>query len=218
MCLLENNRKFELLNFYRGVQFVCQAELDSVLEDRAFFTVQPHPSVVLLEREKTAIVLSNGSLDPFILRVESFDYATGKLEACDMVYTGDIVGKRREHRVETDPSVPVELEMDGRLISGVLADISLGGAGIRIPPAEDCAEFKRGKTVVLHLHLPEGDINLSATALRCRKSFTGQWLAMEFSSSAPGKDAILRYINRHLAEVRQEVQKMYEKAYQPKAG
>ena len=217
MCLLEGNRKFEFLSIYRGVQFICQAELESVLEDRAFFTVRADPTVVLLDREKTTIVLSSGLLDPFIIRVAAFDFSTGKLEACDMVYTGDIVGNRHEHRVEADPSVMVEMVVDGQEIQGNLTDLSLSGAGIRVPLGQDCANFRRGKMVFLHLHLPEGDVQLQATALRSRKTFTGQWLAMVFTGNAPGKAAILRHVNRRLAEVRQEVQKLY-KSYQSKMG
>jgi hypothetical protein len=218
MCLLEGNRKFEFLNHYRGVQFVCPGELKSILEDRAQFTVSCSPGAVLLDREKTAIVLSNGLLDPFVIRVASYDVVSGKLEARDMHYVSGIIGNRHEHRMEMDEALPVRVKLGGDDIEASLVDLSLSGAGLHLPLTGPGSELIEGVPLEVAILLPEGQVEAAAVIRRHRRKFDKHWVAVQFTGDSPGKLIILRYINRRLKEIRREVDLLFESFYQSKAS
>lgn len=213
MCLMEGKRRFDFLSIYRGVQFVSPAELESVLEERAFYQVKA-PSGVLLDRDKTAVVLSNGLMDPFIIRVNSYDIQSGRVEVIPMSYAGNLVGNRQEHRVEVNPTLPVDVDLNGDVVMGELVDISLSGAGLHLPMSLAEAEFYQGRTALLTIHLPASDVHIEAEILRFHKIFNHYWLAFKFIGESSSKPSVLRYINRRLGEVRAEVQKMYVAASQ----
>ncbi|MFZ6031059.1 MAG: PilZ domain-containing protein [Chloroflexota bacterium] len=215
MCLIEGKRHFDFLNIYRGIQFVSETVLESVLEDRAIFSVQS-PSAVLLERDKASIVLSNGLIDPFAVRVDSFDMDTGRLVIADMAYVGDTVGNRHEHRLEVTPALPVDIDLEGVPITAELVDISLSGAGLHLPAFVSEFSLQHGRRAWLTLHLPEGNVHILGEFLRFRKIFNHYWAAAKFTGVSAGKNLILHYINRRLNEVRLEVQQMYTEARQAK--
>jgi hypothetical protein len=208
MCLLEGKRKFDFLNIYRGVQFVTQAMLESVLDTQAVFKIESS-SGVLLDRDRASIVLSNGLMDPFMSRVESFDLTSGRLVITDMVYSGDTVGNRHEHRLEVDPALAVDLELDSGALRAELVDISLSGAGLHLPMTVSEGELYHGHKVWMTLHLPETAVRIQCEFLRFRKIFSHYWLAVKFTSQGSDKGVILRYINHALGEIRNEVQQMY---------
>jgi hypothetical protein len=213
MCLLEGKRKFDFLNIYRGVQFVTQATLESVLETQAVFKVEAD-SGVLLERDKASIVLSNGLMDPFMSRVESFDLNSGRLTVTDMVYSGDTVGNRHEHRLEVEPTLAADMELDSGMVQAELVDISLSGAGLHLPMTVSEGELFHGRKVWISLRLPETTVRIQCEFLRFRKIFSHYWLAVKFISPGSGKGAILRYINQTMGDIRNEVQQMYAAARQ----
>jgi len=217
MCLMEGKLHYDFLNIYRGVQFISTAELESVFEDRAIFNVQT-PSAVLIDRDKTSIVLSNGLMDPFIIRVADFDIQSGHLEVTDMVYSGDTVGNRHEHRVEIEPPLSITATIRDHPGDAEMIDISLSGAGLNLPITVDEKILQRGATVVLDLDLPEGQTQVTAEILRYKKYFSHYWLALKFTDMSSGKVPVMRYINRSLGEVRIEVQRMYKAALQQRAG
>jgi hypothetical protein len=211
MCLIEGKRKFDFLNIYRGVQFITQATLESVLDEQAVFKVES-PAGVLIARDRTSIVLSNGLMDPFMLRVASFDLASGRLEVTDMAYSGDTVGNRHEHRLEVEPALPVEVELTSEILRAELIDISLSGAGLHLPMTVSEGELHHGRKAWLTLHLPEVPVRIQGEFLRFRKIFSHYWLAVKFTGPNGGKGAILRFINQSLGEIRSEVQQMYTAA------
>jgi hypothetical protein len=78
MCFLDGKREFDVLNAYRGVQFMCKGMLESVSENAAVLNIQS-PCSVLLEAGKTTLILSSQLLDPIKATVTSFDLLTGQL-------------------------------------------------------------------------------------------------------------------------------------------
>jgi hypothetical protein len=216
MCLMEGKRKFDFLNIYRGVQFITEATLEGVFDNQAVFTVES-PSSVLLDRDKTSIVLSNGLMDPFMLRVESFDLVSGRLMVTDMAYAGDTVGNRHEHRLEVDPALPVDIELTAGVVRAELVDISLSGAGLHLPMTVSEGELHHGRTAWMTLYLsdanfPDSQLRIMGEFLRFRKIFSHYWLAVKFTAASTGKTPVLHYINRSLGEIRSEVQQMYAAA------
>ena len=113
MCLMDSNWDFDILNAYRGVQFLCKAVLASVSEEKVIFKVTASPCATLLETGKRTFVLSTNLLDPLHATVASFDPASGKLELTDFTYASTNVGSRREFRVE-----PAAADQDGDRVRG----------------------------------------------------------------------------------------------------
>ncbi len=138
MCLLDSNWDFDILNAYRGVQFLCKAVLASVSEDKAIFKVSASPCATLLETGKRTFVLSNNLLDPLQATVAFYDPASGKLELNDFTYAGTNVGSRREFRVEPAAAVAMEIEYNDQIFPGRLGDISMSGAGFFVEKTGDC--------------------------------------------------------------------------------
>jgi hypothetical protein len=215
MCLMDSNWDFDILNAYRGVQFLCKAVLASVSEDKAIFKVSASPCATLLETGKHTFVLSTNLLDPLQASVGSYDPVSGKLELNDFTYASSNVGSRREFRVEPAGPIKMELEHEGKLVAGTLGDISMSGAGFYIEKS-DGSEFKRGEEVVVNFRLPAGDVRLPATLRSVEKSAEETRLAVEFTENVPQKVAILRYINQRQAEIRSEVQQRYERLFPAK--
>ena len=214
MCLMDSNWDFDILNAYRGVQFLCKAVLASVSAEKVIFKVTDSPCATLLATGKRTFVLSSNLLDPLHATVASYDPANGKLELTDFTYAGTNVGSRREFRVEPAADVKMEIELEGRAIPGRLSDISMSGAGFYIEKTDD-AELKRGGEAVVNLHLPAGDVRLPATLRSIEKTTEGMRLAVEFTENVPEKVTILRYINQQQTEIRSEVQQRYEKLFPP---
>jgi hypothetical protein len=209
MCLMDSNWDFDILNAYRGVQFLCKAVLASVSEEKVIFKVSASPCATLLETGKHTFVLSANLLDPLQATVTSFDTTTGKLELSDFTYASSNVGSRREFRVEPAATIKMEVESEGITYPGRLGDISMSGAGFYVEKPES-TEFKRGAEVVVNFHLPAGDVRLPATLRSVEKTAEETRLAVEFTENVPQKVAILRYINQRQTEIRTEVQQRYE--------
>jgi len=214
MCLMDSNWDFDILNAYRGVQFLCKAVLASVSEEKVIFKVSDSPCATLLETGKRTFVLSTNLLDPLHATVASYDPASGKLVLTDFTYASTNVGSRREFRVEPSAEVRMEIEFEGRNYQGRLGDISMSGAGFYIEKT-DGSEFKRGEEAVVSFHLPPGDVQLPATLRSIEKTAEGVRLAVEFTENVPQKIAVLRYINQLQTEIRTEVQQRYEKLFPP---
>ncbi len=209
MCLLDSNWDFDILNAYRGVQFLCKAVLASVTEEKAIFKVSASPCATLLEAGKRTFVLSTNLLDPLQATVTSYDPVTGKLELSDFTYASTNVGSRREFRVEPAAPIAMEIEYEGRTFQGRLGDISMSGAGFYVEKTGD-QEFKRGESATVNFQLPAGDARLPATLRSVEKTADMTRLAVEFTENVPQKVAILRYINQRQVEIRAEVQQRYE--------
>jgi hypothetical protein len=214
MCLKDGNWDFDILNAYRGVQFLCRAVLASVFEDKAIFKVESSPCAALLEAGKRTFVLSTNLMDPLQATVTFYEPISGKLELNDFSYASTNVGSRRESRVEPAAPQQVEIEYEGETFGGRLGDVSMSGAGFYVEGADSQA-LKRGAVTVVYLHLPNGDVRLSATLRSIEKAGEKIRLAVEFTENVPEKIAILRYINQRQAEIRSEVQQHYEKLFPP---
>jgi hypothetical protein len=214
MCLMDGKWDFDILNAYRGVQFLCKAVLASVAEEMAIFKVTASPCATLLEVGKRTFVLSANLLDPLQATVAFFDPMIGKLELSDFTYTSTTVGSRREFRVEPAEALQMTIEAQGQTITGRLGDISMSGAGFFVKK-ENSLALKRGAQVTVSLHLPEGVVALIATLRSIENVGEEMRLAVEFTENVPEKIVILHYINNRQTEIRNEVQQRYEKLFPP---
>lgn len=209
MCLMDSNWDFDILNAYRGVQFLCKAVLASVAEEKAIFKVAASPCATLLETGKRTFVLSTNLLDPLQATVTFYDPSTGKLELSDFTYASNTVGSRREFRVEPASPLALQVKVAGRTITGRLGDISMSGTGFFVEKMEGPA-LKRGMSAIVSIQLPDGQVTLNASLRSIETVGAETRLAVEFIENAPEKILILRYINLRQEEIRKEVQQRYE--------
>lgn len=214
MCLDDNQVFFDLLNAYRGVQFLCVVVLTSVLEDNAVFQAIPSPCAMLLETGKRTFVLNAKLKNPLHATVASYDPASGKLELNDFTPAGANVGNRRELRVEPVSPVQIAITLEGKTIPGWLVDISMGGAGFTVDHF-DFPVMQRGKAVTVKLHLPNGLVRLPGILVSFEKAAQGYRVAVEFTEDAPQKAILDRYIRQRQFEVRDEVQQRFEALFPP---
>jgi len=214
MCLMDSNWDFDILNAFRGVQFLCKAVLASVTEDKAIFMVTASPCASLLEAGKRTFVLSTNLLDPLQATVAFYDPVSGKLELSDFTYASNTVGSRREFRVEPATSIQMKLKVEGQTFSGRLGDISMSGSGFYIEKADNLP-FKRGTQAKISIYLPDGVVELVASLRSIENIGAETRLAVEFTENVPEKILILHYINQRQTEIRNEVQQRYKKLFPP---
>ncbi len=211
--LVEGHRDFSLLSVYKGVPFVSRATLEKAEGESAFFIVQP-PEFVTLQRDKIALVLSDGLLEPFEAKILSFDLAAMRFELGDFLYAGSKHANRRELRVEPEYPLKVIVSIPGSQVEGQLADVSIRGVGVRIAAAE--AEiFMAGQQVLLNLNIPEGaDFEMAGRIRNIARSSVTYRLSIEFLGTVPEKAMIVRYIMRRRADIMAEVQHKHQQIQQ----
>ena len=209
MCLMDSNWDFDILNSFRGVQFLCKAVLASVTEEKAIFKVTASPCATLIEAGKRTFVLSTNLVDPLQATVISYDPMSGKLELSDFTYTSTTVGSRREFRVEPAGLMQITIETEGQTLTGRVGDVSMSGVGFYAETA-DIPAVKRGAQARISMQIPEGRVTLDAILRSIENMGKETRLAVEFTENVPEKILILHYINQRQTEIRNEVQQRYE--------
>lgn len=208
--LLAGRADIDILNYYKGVPFLCKAAFPKVAEERITFTLQS-PNSILMHPGGTTTLLSDGLLDPILAQVLTFDVLTGVTELTDFNYTPPRIGNRREVRVEPDEPIAVTVTRNDQQIAGTLCDISMGGAGIHILGAE---AFSRGETIRFAFQLPSGPARQSGQIVRSSPSEDTCRLAVNFTGTSPDQPLVMRYIFERREQIRAEVSKLYETAMQ----
>lgn len=127
--------KLELLNTYQGVPVVYPATLQSVAEDTLTVKVTGY-EIVCLALEPATTLLSPLLEDPVRASVTDCDLASGVATLSKFQYTSAKVGDRMIARVAPQTSLTVELEAAGQTLTGQLADVSIVGLGLTVPPAQ----------------------------------------------------------------------------------
>jgi hypothetical protein len=159
--------------------------------------------------------LSNGLFDPFQAQVASFDLATGLLDVNELSPAPSSLSVRRELRVEPASPLDAELHWESEILDCQLVDISMSGAGLRIPATEAAPSIRRGDAVHLTFDLPDGEnILLSGPVRSVEKVGNFYRLAVHFPLEMAPRANILRYVMTRRTEIYQEVVQRYEQAYQ----
>lgn len=144
--------KLELLNTYQGVPIVYAARPEAV--DEATLTVRiAGYEIICLRLEPTTTLLSPLLEDPVRASVLACDLARGLATLGNFQYTSAKVGDRLVARVAPHTPLSVEVDAGGHVLSGQLADISIVGLGVTVPPAE-AIHLRPGSAVTVSLTLP----------------------------------------------------------------
>ncbi len=206
--LLAGRAEIDILNYYKGVPFLCKAAFPKIVEETISFTLQT-PNSILLHPGGVTTLLSDGLLDPILAHVRSFDVLTSVVELVDFTYTPPRIGNRREVRVEPEAMIPVAITRGSQEYQGMLCDVSMGGAGIHV---EDAELFKRGETIRVAFTLPNGQARQSGQIVRSSEEDDTCRLALNFTGTSPDQPLVMRYIFERREQIRSEVIRMYETA------
>ena len=206
--LLAGRADIDVLNYYKGVPFLCKAAFPKVTEEHINLTLQA-PNSILMHPGGAATLLSDGLLDPILAHVLAFDVLTGVTTLTDFTYTPPRLGNRREVRVEPDEPIPATITRQDQEVQGTVCDLSMGGAGVHVDEVE---LFSRGETIRLAFHLPQGAIRQTGQIVRSSDDEDACRLAINFTGTSPDQPLVMRYIFERREKIRAEVNQLYETA------
>jgi hypothetical protein len=206
--LLAGRAEIDILNYYKGVPFICKAAFPKVVEEHILFTLQP-PNSILMHPGGVTTLLSDGLLDPILAHVHAFDVRSGVVELYDFNYTPPRLGNRREVRVEPDEPITVAITHGEQKLQGLLCDVSMGGAGIHIDEAE---QIHRGETIRVAFQLPNGQAQQTGQIVRSSDEEDACRLAVNFTGTSPDLPLVMRYIFERREQIRAEVAQLFDAA------
>jgi hypothetical protein len=206
---METGTELDILNFFKSFPITCRARVDKVEQDVVSMKVQPPGSICLAGQSET-IVLSRGLPEAIRGSIVSFDLASGMLKLKDFSYVGSHFGERMIARVQPDDIISLEISAGSETYPGTLVDVSLSGVGVYVS-----ANLERGQLIQLTMPLPEGKVTLPGKILNISDAPGGQYrLAVGFTRNAQEIAVIMRYIRERRKEILDEVERLYEQAYQ----
>jgi len=205
----ETGQELEILNFHKSFPITCRARVESIAPDGITFIVQPPGSVCLVDQEQT-ILLSRGLPEAVRARILAFDLATGMLKIGEMSYIHAHFGDRKIARVQPEGHMPVEIECEGHIFSGELADVSLSGIGVLVAEAG----FQKEQEIVVTLPLPSEPVALPGKILNITGQDGKQRLSVGFTRNAQEIALVMRYVRDRRTEILAEIEQMYQRALQ----
>ncbi len=210
--VLETGHALEIMNTYKGVPFVCKAQVKRVEDDLVYVEAQ-HPSLICLTREKQTKVLGSDYFEPSIAQVVSVDLGAGQITLTRFAYLGTRLGERTIVRVEPRDPIPVELRFNEQRVTGELADLSMSGIGVRFPAEAYTPLLKPGANLHLRLALPNDVIVESDGAILSAARLKDIYrVSIRFSTNQSNRVAIFRYLIDRRAEIEAELKQEYKQA------
>lgn len=213
--MMKNQQSVSLLNVFKGVPVVCTANIRSVHEDRAVFSVHPPESTSLVWERQTWI--QGGRLFEAVkARVVSYDILTDFTELEGFQYAGSRLGERSAVRVEPRETIRVTIASQSQQIVGTLADISAIGLGIYIYPLESEHPYKRAEEVQLIMRLPSSEVSILGKVRGLVKIGDYFRVSVNFLPDQEESAAIAHYIVDRRNEILEELPRLYDDLRQSK--
>jgi len=207
--VMETGQELDILNFHKSFPITAKAKVENIDRDVVSLKVQPPSSVILQAQDKT-IILSRGLPEAVKADVLEFDLLSGTLRLNNFTYVDSHFGERMIVRVQPEDTIHIELEVEGRRVTGQLVDVSLSGVGVYIEGEAP----QRGQIVQLTLLLPEGRVTLPGKILNLSDAPEGfTRLSIAFTRNAQEIAVIMRYIKDRRTEILSEIEMMYERSY-----
>ncbi len=203
------DQELELLTTYKGVPFICKTKIASIQGDIARLTTHD-PTIICLEGNQQTKVLGSDYFEPSAAQIIAVDVTKGIIELSNFTYVGTKMGERMIVRVEPKEPIEVTLEQEGTKNSGSLADISISGAGVRVPHAIYNSALKPGASVQVSMELPKGSIRMVGIVLSVIKTEEFYRLSIRFSQDGSQKVTIFKYLIDRRAEIESELQSQYQ--------
>ncbi len=208
---MDMKQHLELMVNYKGVPVISKAQIKAIAGD--LVTMITHdPGLVCLRSSPQTNILGSDYFEPSTAKIHSVDVRSGEVQLYEFSYLGSRLGERMIIRVEPSAPIPLRLGVEDQTIDGELVDISLSGAGIRIPSAKYTPLLKPGAVIQIDFELPHGMIAISGTILSGSRSTDLYRLSVRFGQNGVHKERIFKYMVDRRAEIEQELLAEYEKA------
>lgn len=208
---MDMNQHLELMVHYKGVPVISKAQIRAIADD--LVTMVAHErGLICLRASLQTTILGSDYFEPSTAKIQSVEVRSGEVFLHDFSYLGSRLGERMIIRVEPAAPTPLRLEVEEHTIDGELADISLSGAGVRIPLAKYTPLLKPGAVIRIKFELPHGPFTLSGTVLSGTRSADLYRLSVRFGENGEQKKRIFKYMVDRRAQIEQELLAEYEKA------
>ena len=203
-ALTADQHGFSLLCIYKGVPMDAPLTLLR-LEDETVWVKLEAPGPELYLRQKQALLLTEGLLDPLTCDVVQADLERSVAALTNLDFAGRHISKRHELRVEPAEPLALTLKTAGQEIELEIADVSMNGLGAFSSTFQPGPELSSGQAVQTTLHLPSGPLELAGTLRSLSAGASGCRMAIAFSGAEPQREQLLRYIMQRRAEITAEV-------------
>jgi hypothetical protein len=203
-------QRFSFLNYYKEIPVSYDAILLSVENEMAEFEVHDYQAKVITIERRALIYAHEQSPVKEDLVAEAFyvNVAKKKVILCKFSYARISSDHRRFVRVLLDIRVDADLVFDGGIISGIIMDISLGGAAMRITSIDLLVP---GLVVNMFIKLPDSqtrsinEVGLSATVVKIEGKAAPFTCFLEFHPEKQSQQQISYFINQRQVEIIKEL-------------
>ncbi|MCZ7554367.1 MAG: hypothetical protein B6D39_08180 [Anaerolineae bacterium UTCFX2] len=208
---MDMHQHLDLMVIYKGVPVISKAEIKDIQGD--IVTMITHdPGLVCLRTSPQTSILGSDYFEPSAAKIQKVEIQSGEVVLDEFTYLGTRLGERMIIRVEPAAPIPLKLEFEDQAIDGELVDISLSGAGVRIPSEKYTPLLKPGAVIQIKFELPNGAISISGTVLSGTRNVDLYRLSVRFGQNGEQKERIFRYMVDRRAQIEQELRTEYEKA------
>jgi hypothetical protein len=208
---MDMNQHLELMVNFKGVPVISKAQIRDIDGEMVTMSTSD-PGLVVLSTSPQTSILGSDYFEPSTAKVQEVDIQSGKVVLHDFSYLGNRLGERMLIRVEPQAPIPLKLEFEEQAVDGELVDISLSGAGIRIPSAKYTPLLKPGAVIQLKFELPNGMIAMSGTVLSGNRSIDLYRLSIRFGQNGEQKERIFKYLVDRRSQIEKELLAEFEKA------
>ena len=203
-------QRFSFLNYYKEIPVSYDATLLSVENEMAEFEVHDYQAKVITMERRALIYSHEKSPVSEDLVAEAFyvNVAKKRVILCKFGYARISSDRRRFVRVLLDIRVEADLIIDGDMVSGIIKDISLGGAAVSLT---SCDQLAPGMALNLLVKLPDSqtgainEVGLGATVVKIVGTAAPFICYVEFLPEKQSQQQISYFINQRQVEIIKEL-------------
>jgi len=214
--LLRIKEPVDLLSVYQGVPVAYKAKLLRVNPDNLLIGFKQQYEAVCLLVEKKTTLLSEALAGPVTASIQVVDLPEGTAVLGQLRYAVGKIGDRMVLRVMPATPIEVEIEVGGQRLSGMLADMSMSGLGVRFSPAEKVAALRPHAVVQLTVPLPTATLRLMGTVNYIKTEGAMHRMGVTLAQVAQAQ-VIFQYIHHRRDEILRELQALYQEKNRPPA-
>lgn len=203
-------QRFSFLNYYKEIPVSYDATLMSVENEMAEFEVHDYQAKVITMERRALIYSHEKSPVKEDLVADAFyvNVAKKRVILCKFGYARISSDRRRFVRVLLDIRVEADLIFEGGIITGIINDISLGGAAMSIT---SCDQLTAGMAANMFIKLPDSqtgaidEVGLSATIVKIEGTEAHYTCYVEFHPEKQSQQHISFFINQRQVEIIKEL-------------
>jgi hypothetical protein len=214
-------QRFTFLNYYKEIPVSYDATLLSVENEMAEFEVHDYQAKVIT-MERRALIYSHEKSpvkDDLVAEAFYVNVAKKRVILCKFGYARISSDRRRFVRVFLDIRAEADLIFEGGIVSGIIKDISLGGAALSLA---SCDQLTPGMALNMFVKLPDSqtgainEVGLSATIVKIEGTVTPYICYVEFQPEKQSQQHISYFINQRQVEIIKELKDENLQLVQPR--